>query len=614
MKKVSSILLAVCLSWSLAFAGCGQPEPTVPKEEAPSSRTPPAVAETAPTKPDAPAPQEKPVQPEGPHGTLRYATSAQISALNPHAWSSSSDGDAIEQTTMKLYKFFPGEDGKYSFEAEAADGDPVAMDQEGTEFQIKIKTGLKWSDGEEINADDFLYSWRMGLDPKMVNSRGGTLAEDYIKILNAKDYYMSGSSGSAVKWEDVGLKKVDDHTIAVTTLQKYSPEEVKTHFTQTWTALVKEDLYEGGKEADGTSTQYGTDIDKVGCCGAYTIESWNKGAEIVYGRNPDYVYADRIHLEKMKGTVVKDPSTRMQLFENGQIDYVGLSTNDFKQYEEDPRVLTSNASGVNHITVNCGSTEKPILGDVNFRLALFYGVDRESIADIVYGIPANWAVPTKKVGNVETGEKFRDMAASNEYLTPNCGYDPQKAKEYFDKAMSAAGLEKLTLTLNYSDSSESAKLQSEFLQKSLPEIFGADRFELKLQGMPFNQLIDAAKGWQNNPNSYELSWSTWDTNTIAPWNGLKTWTTSYGKKNEPYSNAQYDELWEKANNGEERFDPQLRLELTRQMEKILLDEAGIIPVVEIPGHTLKSDHIVLPWEGGSIPKVGYGWMYSSYVE
>lgn len=609
MKKLSVILLAMCLTLSSVLAACGQPD-----NQSTADNTPAQTTEPAKTEDNTPAPTTEPTAAQAPHGTLRYATSSQIAALNPHTWSSSSDGDAIEQTTLKLYKFFPGEDGKYLFEAEAADGDPVDVNGDGTLFEIKIKKGLKWTDGEEINADDFMYSWKMGLDPKMVNSRGGTLAEDYIKIVNAMNYYMSATNGTNTTWEDVGIKQIDSSTIQIATTQKYSPEEVKTHFTQTWTAVVKEDLYEKYKEADGTSTQYGTDIDKVGCSGAYTIESWNKGAEIVYARNPDYVYADRIHLEKMKGTVVKDASTRLQLFESGEIDYVGVTANDFKQYEEDPRVLESNASGVNHIVVNCGSTEKPILGDADFRRALFYAIDRESIASMVYGIPANWAVPTKKVGNVETGEKFRDMPESNAYLTENYGHDPAKAKEYFDKAMDAAGLDKLTLTLNYSDTSESQKLQSEFLQKSLPEIFGEDRFELKLQGMPFNQLIDSLKGWKNNPNSSELGWATWDTNTIAPWNGLKTWTTSYGKKNEPYSNAEYDALWEKANNGEERFNPQLRLELTRQMEKILLDDAGIVPVVEIPGHTLKSDSVVLPWEGGQIPKVGFGWMYSSYVD
>lgn len=53
--------------------------------------------------------------------------------------------------------------------------------------------------------------------------------------------------------------------------------------------------------------------------------------------------------------------------------------------------------------------------------------------------------------------------------------------------MSEEGLDKLTLTMHYSDTELMAQM-SEFLQQSWPKLFGADRFELKLQAMPANQL------------------------------------------------------------------------------------------------------------------------------
>ena len=74
----------------------------------------------------------------------------------------------------------------------------------------------------------------------------------------------------------------------------------------------------------------------------------------------------------------------MQLFENGEIDYVQLSTSNYLKYEEDPRVLLAPYNSVRHVVVNTINPEKPILANEKFRQALYYGVDRENLASRVY--------------------------------------------------------------------------------------------------------------------------------------------------------------------------------------------------------------------------------------
>ena len=95
---------------------------------------------------------------------------------------------------------------------------------------------------------------------------------------------------------------------------------------------------------------------------------------------------------------------------------------------------------------------------------------------------------------------------------------------------------------------------SEFLQQSWPKVFGADRFELKLQAMPANQLSQVKRGWKTNPASYELSWGGWVGNDLSPWNSFKYWTSYYSNKNEPYLNEEFDKVFNEANFGENRFD------------------------------------------------------------
>ena len=141
----------------------------------------------------------------------------------------------------------------------------------------------RWANGEAITADDFMYSFKMLLDPKLVNGRGGAFAEDYIKILNAKAYYTQTEvEGAVPTWEDVGIKKVDDMTIEITTSIAQDATEVMSHLAYAWTVPVYEEMYESLMNSDRTATTYGTDIDKVVCSGAFTYNAWERDAEISF--------------------------------------------------------------------------------------------------------------------------------------------------------------------------------------------------------------------------------------------------------------------------------------------------------------------------------------------
>ena len=74
--------------------------------------------------------------------------------------------------------------------------------------------------------------------------------------------------------------------------------------------------------ADRTETMYGTSQEHYISCGPFIVENWINDAEITFKKNPNYPFADRIWLAGINIKVVEDSSTQMQLFENGEIDYV----------------------------------------------------------------------------------------------------------------------------------------------------------------------------------------------------------------------------------------------------------------------------------------------------
>ena len=537
-----------------------------------------------------------------------YMTS-DVDTLNSHIYTLSVSSDIISPSTLLLYRRYPTEDGKSSdYVPELAESKPEQLDEEGKVWQIKIRENAKWENGDPITVDDVIYSLKMCLDQLMVNSRASQLASDYITITKATEYSLQGTENK-VSWDEVGIKRNGDYLLGLELDAPVTEADVRIHFHYIWTNLVHKPTYEAGMNADRTKTSYGSTKDTYMSCGAYILTDWVPGSVFKMKRNPDYVLSDMIKLDEYVYKVVADKNTALELYLNGEMDEVTLSPEAIEQYVDDPSIKTGPAKAIQVISINHGNTNNNgILGNVNFRKALFYAVDRQSIAKMTNGIPANYLVPSKCLGL--DGKTYREMSEAQEYLADNFGYDPKLAKEYYDKAMAECGISNLTLTLQYNETSANNKAASEFLHKTFPEIFG-DSFTLELMAAPSGVLNSYIKGWKNgDPNSYELQWRGWNTSTEAPWNGLKVYTSMYSNKNEPYYNDEVDALWEKANYDlEAKKDPAYRLELAREIEQIILDEVAACPVYEAPNYYLINPKVILPSDE-YIPGYGFGFTIS----
>ena len=584
-KRVLAAMMACAMAAGL-LSGCSS-EPKNPGD----SNEPVTTAAAGQTEAgDATAAAQ---EESGPKIFHDYMTT-DVDTINPHIYTMSVSGDVIARTSLQLYRQYPNAEGtSFEYLPELAEKEPEQTDEEGKVWHIKIRENAKWENGDAIDVDDVIYSFKMCLDPIMVNSRASQLASDYITITKASDYSLQGNAGT-VAWEDVGIKKADDYTLELQLDAPVTAEDIKSHFNYVWTCLVHEPTYE----------------EKYMSCGAFILDQWIAGSQFDMKKNPDFVLGDKIKLDGYNYKIVGDRNTALELYLNGELDAVSLSPESIEQYIDDPSIKKAPATSIQTLTINHGNTNNNgILGNLNFRKALFYAVDRESIAKMTNGIPANYLVASKCLGL--DGKTYRDMEESQALLEPNLGYDPAKAKEYYEKALEECGLTSLTLTLQYNETSANNKAASEFLHKSLPEVFG-DSFTLELMAGSTSVLNSYIKGWkEGDPNSFELQWRGWNTSTPAPWNGLKVYSSMYSNKNEPYYNDEFDALWEKANYDiEAKLDPAYRMDLTRQMEKIVLDEVAACPVYEAPSYNLISSKIHLVCDE-YIPGYGFGYILST---
>lgn len=214
-----------------------------------------------------------PAAAEGEGKVYRTYLTADCPILNGH--------DSVEislQTTHNycsspLYRTYPTADGKgFEYIGDLADGLPVQIDDYN--WQIKIREEACWHDGTPINADTIIYSWKMLLDPIMANQMADFVANNSVTIVNAVEYYMQGTSNT-VAWEDVGIKKVDDYTIQITTVDANNQVDVCAQFTDRSTFPVYEPYYEAGMNEERTETTYGTTMDNWM---AAAPTSWSPGS------------------------------------------------------------------------------------------------------------------------------------------------------------------------------------------------------------------------------------------------------------------------------------------------------------------------------------------------
>lgn len=562
MKKFLAILLAVMMT--LTLVACGPKEPEQPAE-------PKILTHLT-----------------GGHATNAHGVVAQ----------QSSDVELQEYISACLYGCLPI-DGEVVWAPILAASDPVDVNGDGLVWEIAISPDAKWENGEQITADTFMYSFKMGLDPKLVFAKAGNIANNFVEVVNANAYYTQGSTGTAVAWEDVGFKKIDDMTIQVTLVSKSNADLVMRHFATRATSPLYQPIFEQCLSADGATSTYGSAQDKILACGPFKMTKWEIGSVREFAKNEYFPRADLVKLDGIITYEVEDGGTQLQMFENGEIDFLHLTTAaGVDQYVEDPRLVNVPSAKVFNLEFNTNNTNLPILNNENFRKALYYGINRTELAKLTQLIPATGVVGRRSTA-LPDGTKFRTLADQAGYLPAGDGYDPELAKQYYDKALAEEKLTSLEITLLSNASVETQQKIAEYLQESLQNLFGADKFTLKINALPSAQNSPARKSWKDGPEGYEFCITGWELKAgdWDPLNALFCFTEDHGNRNAP--NDKYPELnalYREGGKDENRLNQDKRNQLAMEMEKYIVEHAVAVPMLYGESFSIISENVILPMD------------------
>ncbi|GGD05043.1 peptide ABC transporter substrate-binding protein [Enterococcus wangshanyuanii] len=436
------------------------------------------------------------------------------------------------------------------------------ISEDGKTYTIKLREDAKWSNDDPVTAKDFEYAWK-----KMIDPENGYVYSFLVKdtILNAE-----AISDGEKPVDELGVKAIDDQTLEV------KLKEAKPYFTS---VLAFPTFFpQNQKVVEELGTDYGTTSENVVYNGPFIVENW-KQTDLSWDlkKNESYwdhenVKSDSIHYE-----VIKEASTALNLFEDGQLDVATITGELAKQNQSNPDYHSYPTATMNYIRLNQKRKGKDTpLKNENLRKALALGIDKENLVNNIIADgskPLYGAVTEGFVSNPETGVDFREEAG--DLMT----YDEKAALSYWEQAKKELG-DSITIDLMVTDDG-SYKKMGESLQGSLEKLFSG--LTINVTALPTETALNLSR--ESDYDMFLIYWTPDYQDPISTLNMLR----SGNDRN--YSNPTYDGLLDDASQ-KYATELQKRWETLIAAEKEAIEEtAGMIIISQNQQSVLQNPQV-----------------------
>ncbi len=466
-----------------------------------------------------------------------------------------------------------------------AEGEPE-VSEDGLVYTVKLKEA-KWSNGDPVTAEDFVFAWQRAIDPETASPYGPYMMEG--KIKGAKEIIAAAAEKKEYDLNSLGVKAIDEKTLEIT-LEKPVPYFESLMAFGTFYPQNKKFVEEQGDK-------YATSADTLVYNGPFVMTEWGgtTATEWTMAKNTEYWDAETVSLESIQYNVLKDPQAAANAYETGEADITGKLASDIvPQYEGDPNLVKWLEPTIFWIKMN---QQNEALANENIRRAIATAFNKEDLATSILNngsVPANYAVPAGFVTHPDTDEDFRK--ANGDLLT----YNVEEAKKLWEQGLKEIGKDSVELVYLGGDTETSKKTDAyikDQLEKNLPGL------TVDVQSVPFSVRLD-----RDVKMDYDLQFAGWGPDYQDAISFSDLWITDGGNNKMAYSNEQYDKLLEDAQYTY-ATEPAKRFEALQQAEKILLEEdAAIAPVYQRSSNVLVADKV----EGFTYhfigPEYSYKWV------
>lgn len=474
---------------------------------------------------------------------LNWTESTQISTQDPSLTTDSTSFQALLNTQEGLYRL----DKKQKPQLALAKSAKVTNGGKTYTFVLR---DAKWSNGQAITANDFVYSYRRTLNPKTKSS----MAFYLYQIVNAEAINAGKKPVSSL-----GVKALSKNKLQIKLVRPVSYFKLLLAFPLFFP--------ENQQFIEKVGSKYGTAAKYTISSGPFKLTKWtgsNKQFTLV--KNQNYWDKKNVKLDKVNETISETSSTAYNLYQAGKLDETYLTGEQVKANKGKSTFYDRPASAIQRLELNRKKVKA--FNNFNIRRALSLAIDRESLAKVLSdgSVAAKGFVPSGMGNNPMTGEAFYKEA----YVKEAVSYNLKEAKKYLAKGYKELGIKSLNLNLTVSDT-DSAKQVGEFLQSKLGELPGV---KITVTTLPYTTLIS-----RQSAGNYQLTIKNWQAILGDPINFLDVFEKDSSYNTSGFASSKYDQLLNEAENvyGNK---PVQRWKRLVAAEKLLMNEQGTIPLIQ----------------------------------
>lgn len=485
---------------------------------------------------------------------IAISSEAAISTMEPHTAGDTTSTLVMNQVYEGLYVLGKEDELELGVAAEEP-----AISEDETVYTFKIREDAKWSNDDPVTANDFVYAWQQVASPKS-GSIHQALFFDVIK--NAKEIALEGADVNTL-----GVKALDDKTLEIT-LERPTPYlKSLLSFPVLFPVLFPQNEKYIKEQGD----KYATDAEHLIYNGPFKLKEWDNASsdDWTYEKNDTYWDAEKVKLTEAKVSVIKSPTTAVNLFDSNELDVVNKLSGEFiPGYVDNPAFLSIPQFVTYFLKMNSvrDGKENPALANNNIRKALAQAFDKESFVKEVLQDQSTATDQVIPPGQpiAPDGTDFTKLAAKkNSYLT----YDTAKAKEFWEKGKKEIGLDKIKLEF-LTDDTDSAKKAAEFFQFQLEE--NLDGLEVNVTQVPFTIRVD-----RDQTRDYDLELSGWGTDYRDPLTVMRIFTSDSTLGGVTFKSDTYDQLIQETRTTH-AADQEARLNDFAQAQDILVNQETVL--------------------------------------
>jgi oligopeptide transport system substrate-binding protein len=424
-------------------------------------------------------------------------------------------------------------------------------------YTFYLRRDLSWSNGEPLNAVDFVYSLRRALDPETASAGANAL----MPILNAREV-LAGE----VPVEELGVGLLDDEYTMQITLTGPTP-----YFLGLLASPVAFPVNRDNVEA------LGADFSRPGNLvsnGAYVLKNWTPRVSIELEKNPRIREAENTLVETVFYYPTEDRSTEVQQFRLGELDWTSeVPSNQFRWLQKNypDELVISPWMGSYFFGFNL--TREPFVDNPSLRMALILSIDRDIITQKVTQFgekPSFSLVPLGIDGYVPFAPEYADWTQEErnheaQRLLEQAGYSSE---------------EPLHLEIRYNSSGNNKKVALAMASMWKQELgvistLVNEEYRVFLQNREQKVVTQVFRaGWISDYND--------------PYSFLERFRTDHLRNDYGYSNSSFDALLDEV--GTERVRAR-RERLMFEAERVLMTDNVIIPVYSYVTKRLVNPHL-----------------------